>query len=134
MTILVADDSKNWRSTVRSLLAEDAELGVVFEASDGFEAIHKAEELQPDLVLLDTGLPRLNGIKVSSRISAVAPRSKVLFLSEHDDESIVQAAFATGAVGYIHKFDCGTELLNGARSVARGNHFVSSRVNCHPVI
>jgi DNA-binding NarL/FixJ family response regulator len=133
LTILVADHSKDWRRAIRLLLEKDAELRDVIEAADGLEAIHKAEELQPDLILLDVGLPKLNGIKAASRVSVVAPRSKLLFLSVHDDDSVVQAAFTVGALGYIHKFDSATELLNGARAVASGNHFVSSRITCHCV-
>ena len=133
MKILVVDDSKAWRRTVRLLLEEDAEVRVVVEAADGVEAIHRAEELQPDLILLDAGLPKLNGIKVASQISVVAPRSKVVFVAEQDDECVVQAAFTAGALGYIHKVDSATELLNGARAVARGGHFVSSRITRHRV-
>jgi DNA-binding NarL/FixJ family response regulator len=75
---MLVDDSEPWRIYLRSLLQERLDLKVVGEAADGLEAVEKAQELQPDLILLDIGLPRINGIEAAKRICEVAPKSKIL--------------------------------------------------------
>jgi DNA-binding NarL/FixJ family response regulator len=80
------------------------------------EAVQKALELQPDLILLDIGLPRLNGIEVARRIRKVSPGSKILFVSQESSADAVQEALGTGARGYVVKTDAGTELLVDCRS------------------
>jgi DNA-binding NarL/FixJ family response regulator len=122
----MADDFEGWRRQARSLLQARPEWQVVAEASDGSEAIQKAEELQPDLILLDIGLPKLNGIEAARQIRQLAPSSKIIFLSLYNDHDIVRAAMATGALGYIHKKDTRSELLLAVDSVLRSEVFVSS--------
>ena len=86
----------------RSLLqARPAHGKVIAEASDGLEAVQKSEELKPDLVLLDIGLPKLNGIEAARRIRQLSPNSKIIFLSQVNDSEIVQAGLSTGALGYV---------------------------------
>jgi DNA-binding NarL/FixJ family response regulator len=80
-------------------------------SADGLEAVHKAEELQPDLILLDIGLPRLNGIEAARRIRKLSPMSRILFMSQESSADVVQVALNLGAVGYIAKVDAGSELL-----------------------
>ena len=109
--ILLVDDSEPWRIALRSLLHERPGLRVVGEAVDGLEAVEKAQELQPDLVLLDIGMPRMNGVEAAKRIREVAPQSKMLFVSIEQSADFVEAALSTGAQGYIPKADVGSKLL-----------------------
>ena len=123
--VLVVDDFETFRQFVCSVLQETADFTVVGQASDGLEAVQMAEELQPHLILLDISLPKLNGIEAARRISAVAPHSKVLFLSAINDPDVVKAALSDGAYGYVAKSAASGELVTALASVARGERFVS---------
>src|SRR5258708_2171992 len=90
--ILIADDYEGWRRQVRLLFQARPEWQVIDEASDGSEAVQKAEELKPDLILLDISLPKLNGIEAARRIRRLSPSSKIVFLSQNKDLDIVRAA------------------------------------------
>ena len=125
--ILVVDDFEPWRRFVALALQKHSHLQIVFEASDGLQAVQKAEELQPDLILLDIGLPTLNGIEAARRIRDLAPNAKILFLSENNSSEIAEAALSTGARGYVVKSDAGRELLPAIRAVVEGEQFVSAR-------
>jgi DNA-binding NarL/FixJ family response regulator len=122
----MADDYERWRRQARSLLQARPQWQVVAEASDGPEAIQKAEELKPDLILLDIGLPKLNGIEAARQIRQLSPSSKIIFLSQYNDHDVVRAALAIGALGYVHKKDALSELLLAVDSVLRSELFVSS--------
>ena len=124
--ILVADDYADWRRRVRLLLQARPEWQVVAETSDGLEAVQKVEELKPDLILLDIGLPKLNGIEAAGRIRQLSPSSKIVFLSQYNDRDVLRAALSTGALGVVHKTDAGGELLTAVDAVVRGKQFVSS--------
>jgi len=124
--VLVVDDYEPFRQFVCSMLGKKAESQVVAEASDGLQAVHKAEELQPDLILLDIGLPKLNGIEAARRIRKLAPDSKILFLSQEFSAEIVQDALSVGAGGYVFKAHAGSELLAAVDAVLQGKQFVSS--------
>src|SRR5882724_3342758 len=126
--ILIADDYEGWRRQVRLLFQARPEWQVIDEASDGSEAVQKAEELKPDLVLLDIGLPKLNGIEAALRIRQLSPSSKIIFLSLHTSLDVVQAALSTGARGYVCKTDAQSELLLAVDAVFRGKQFVSSSI------
>ena len=126
--IVIADDYADWRRQVRSLLPARAEWQVIAEASDGAEAVQKVEKLQPDLILLDIGLPNMNGIEVAWRIRQLSPSSKIVFLSQNNDRDFVRAALSTGALGYVHKTDVEGELLPALAAVLQGKKFVSSSV------
>jgi CheY-like chemotaxis protein len=104
------------------------EVEFIHEVSDGLEAVRRAEELQPDLILLDIGLPKLNGIEAARRIREVSPQSKILFVSQGSSADVVQEAFSTGAKGYVVKTDVRQELPTAVNAVLRGESFVSSRV------
>jgi DNA-binding NarL/FixJ family response regulator len=97
--------------------------------SDGLEAAQKAEELQPDLILLDLGLPGLNGIEAARQIRKCAPRSRILFVSENRTREVVDAALDTGALGYILKSDARMELLLALDAVLHGKRHVSAKVD-----
>jgi DNA-binding NarL/FixJ family response regulator len=90
---------------------------VIAVVADGLEAVHNAEDLQPDLVLLDIGLPRLNGIDVAKRLRKVAPAAKILFVSGDSCSDIIREALRIGALGYVHKPNVGSELLPAIRPV-----------------
>ena len=125
---LVVDDSEPWRRQICSILQTQPELRVVAEVADGLEAVQKAEELQPDLILLDIGLPKLDGIKAANRIRQLAPDAKILFLTMNSDQDVVRAALNTGAQRYILKTDAGRELLPAVAGVLGGDDFVSSGI------
>jgi len=124
--ILVVDDHERWRHFFSTTLQKRPELQVVGEVSDGLEAIGKASELKPDLILLDIGLPTLNGIEAARRIREISPASKILFVSENRSFDIVEKAFGTGAGGYVVKSDAGSELLPAVEAVLQGERFVSA--------
>src|SRR5262245_26011282 len=126
--ILVVDDFEPLRRFVCSALERRTEFQVIGQAADGLEAVQKAEELQPDLVLLDISLPKLNGIAVARRIREVSAKSKILFLSEHSSPEIVEAALNTGASGYVIKSDASIELLEAVEIVIQGGRFASRRL------
>jgi len=116
-----------------SQLAQTDDLQVICEASDGLEAVHSAEELKPDLILLDIGLPTLNGIEAARQIRQLCPESKIIFVSQESDADIVQEALSFGALGYVVKTMAGVELLTAIEAVCRGRLFVgglSSPCSC----
>jgi len=124
--ILITDDFKDWRRQVLLLFQARPEWQVTAEAADGQEAIQKAEELKPDLIVLDIGLPKLSGIEAARRIRQLCPESIIIFLSQNNDLDVVRAALGTGALGYVHKTDAQSELLPAVDAVLRGKQFVSS--------
>jgi DNA-binding NarL/FixJ family response regulator len=126
--ILVVDDFEPWRQQVCSILQIQPGLRVVAEIADGLEAVQEAKELQPDLVLLDIGLPNLNGLEAANRIRQVVPSAKILFLTQNNDRDIVRAALSSGAQGYVLKTDAGSELLPAVAGVLGGDDFVSSGI------
>ncbi|PYU10201.1 MAG: hypothetical protein DMG37_21100, partial [Acidobacteria bacterium] len=107
----MADDFVPWRRFVSSvILPKKPGWHIVCEASDGEEAIKKAEEFRPDMILLDISLPKLNGIDAARQIGKIAPESKILFLSAFDSQEVVEEALNTGASGYVVKLDAASEL------------------------
>jgi DNA-binding NarL/FixJ family response regulator len=125
VSVLVVEDFEPFRRFVCSTLGKRTELQIVGEASDGLDAVHKAQELQPGLIVLDIGLPTLNGIEAAQRIRKLAPQSKVLFVSQETSGDVVQTALNTGAEGYVVKADAASELLTAVSTVLRGEKFVS---------
>jgi DNA-binding NarL/FixJ family response regulator len=123
--ILIVDDSDLWKSFVIARLHERPDLQIVGFASDGLQAVQKAEELQPELILLDVMLPKLNGIEAARQIRIVAPKSKILFVSGESDMESVRTAFRVGGSGYVSKMDATGGLLAGIAAVLRGEWFVS---------
>jgi DNA-binding NarL/FixJ family response regulator len=99
--VLVVDDYEPFRRFVCSTLGKRPEVQVICEVSDGLEAVQKAEELQPDLILLDIGLPTLNGIEAARRIRKLSPESEILFVSQESSADFVQEALSLGAAGYL---------------------------------
>jgi DNA-binding NarL/FixJ family response regulator len=124
--ILLVDDFESWRRFVASTLHQRGEFEILAEVSDGLVAVEKAEELLPDLILLDVGLPMLNGIEAARRILDRVPRSRILFLSENRSSDIAREALSTGASGYVLKADAARELLPAIEAVLQGKRFVSA--------
>jgi DNA-binding NarL/FixJ family response regulator len=124
--ILVVEDYEPFRRFARSTLGERADFQVVAEACDGLEAVRTAGELQPDLILLDIGLPKLNGIEAARRIREQSPKSKILFFSENRSPQIVEEALSTGACGYLLKSDGARELFTAMEALLQGKPFLSS--------
>lgn len=122
--ILVVDDFEPWRRQICSLLQTRPELHVIAEAGDGLEAVQKATELQPDLILLDIGLPKLNGIEASHQISILVPSATILFVSQQNDADMTEA-LSNGARGYVRKENARKDLLPAVEAVLRGDHFLS---------
>jgi len=131
ISVLVVDDFEPFRQFLSSSLQKASDDIVCWEASDGLEAVHKAEELQPDLILLDIGLPKLNGMEAARKIAKASARSKILFVSQESSAEVVQEAFRLGAWGYIVKTDAARELLAAVNVVLRGARFAGSRFDGH---
>ena len=128
VNILVVDDYQPLRQLVCSVLDQSAGFQVIAQAADGLDAIQKAKLFQPDLILLDIGLPKLNGIAAARQIRKVAPKSKILFLSQETDLEIVKSSLGTGACGYVVKSDLGKELSEALEAVIQDGRFVSRRL------
>jgi len=122
--ILIADDHGVLRAGLRALLSAEPELEVVDEASSGNEALSLADELQPDLILLDISMPDLGGIEVTRRLKEMLPNTRVLILTVHEDESLLQEAIQAGASGYIVKRAVESELIDAIRAVWRGDLYI----------
>jgi len=123
--VLVVDDYEPWRRFAATTLRNRPSCRIVGEASDGLEAVRLAEQLQPHLIVLDIGLPKLNGIAAARQIRDLSPHSKILFMSDHHSRDITKEALRTGACGFVLKSDA-SELLLAMDSVLRGKQFVSS--------
>ena len=123
--VLVVDDYDPWRAFVASTLKNQSKLRIIAEARDGLEAVQKAQELQPDLILLDIGLPTINGLEAARRILQYAPETKILFVSEQRSPDIAREALRTGAGGYVIKSKAATELLPAVEAVLQGKRFVN---------
>ena len=126
--VLIADDHTLFRQGLRSLLEADGTIEVVDEAESGVEAIAKARQLQPDIVLMDIAMSNIGGLQATRRITKVAPSVKVLALSMHETEQYVQEMLRAGASGYISKRAPAKELLSAIQAVYKGYAFLSPPV------
>jgi DNA-binding NarL/FixJ family response regulator len=117
--ILLVDDNECWRNFASSMLRQEALFEIVGEVADGLEAVTMAQQLKPTVVLMDIGLPGLNGIEASKRIKGLVPKAKIIFVSAESDPDVVGAALSIGASGYILKSDAGRKLVIGINSVVR---------------
>jgi DNA-binding NarL/FixJ family response regulator len=122
--VLVVDDYEPFRRFVCLTLKQRPDLQVIGEASDGLDAVQKAEELQPDLTMLDVGLPNLNGIEVARRVRKLCPNCKILFVSQESSADVAQKALTAGALGYVVKAYAGSQLLVAVDAVLQGREFL----------
>ena len=123
--VLVVEDHQSFQQLICSILGKRPDLQVIGRVSDRSEAVQKAEELQPDLILLDIGLPTLSGIEAARRIRKLSPESKIIFLTQEASADIVREALDLGAKGYVVKASAGSELLTAVDAVRQGREFVS---------
>jgi len=107
------------------MFESEPDLRIITVASDGLEAVQKAKELQPGVILMDVSLPGMNGFEATRQIRIFSPSSKILFLSEHRGPDVIQAAFDVGASGYVLKSDSYLDLVPGVRAVLHNQQFVS---------
>ena len=123
--VLVVEDYEPFRRYICATLGKNPGFCVVREVSDGLQAVHEAEALQPDLILLDIGLPGLDGIEAARRIRALSPDSKILFVSQESSLDVVEEALSSGAFGYVVKAHAASELLPAVEALLQGKRFVS---------
>ena len=128
LRVLIVEDNEPMRRYIASKVEGQAELQIVGQVADGLDAVQKAEELQPDLILMDVGLPTLNGIEATRRIREVSPKSKILFVTENCSLDIAEEALRSGGLGYVVKSDAGKDLLPAIDAVLRGKRFLSARL------
>lgn len=124
---LIVEDYQEFRQLLHSTLQKDSKCVVVGEACDGLQAVDQAQELQPDLILMDLSLPKLNGMEALRRIRKLSPQSKVVILSQDSSSEVVQGALLLGAAGYLLKSDA-SELPLALDAILQGAVFVSPRL------
>ena len=127
--ILIADDHEVVRKGLRALLDSAPGFEVVGEASNGREAVEKTTAARPDVVVLDIGMPELNGLEATRRIVKTAPRTEVLILTVYETEEVIREVLRAGARGYVLKSDAGRLLLSAVESVSAHKPFFTSRVS-----
>lgn len=126
--ILLADDHSIVRRGLKAALEEDTTLHVVGEAANGREAVQLAEQLTPDIAILDIAMPQLNGIDAAAQIQKASPVTKVIILSVHSDESYVLRALTSGARGYLLKDSAETEVVSAVHAIHQGNSWFSPAI------
>ena len=130
--ILVVEDFQPFRRFVCATLQSRPNWQIIAEASSGLEAVQKAVALKPDLILLDIGLPTLNGIEAAEQISTLVPDATILFITQQDDADVVAAALSNGARGYVLKINANRELLPAVEAVLDGRRFIGSGLMQRP--
>lgn len=132
ISVLLVDDFVQFRAAVSALLRKKPELQIVAEASDGKEAVEKSRQLQPDLILLDIGLPKLNGVAAAQQIREVAPQSKIIFVTQETSADIMKEAIGSGGMGYVVKAKVESELLKAIDLVLEGKQFIGTGLTGNP--
>ena len=123
--VLVAEDFPPFRQYLVSTLAKCENLQLVCDVSDGVEAVQKAEQLKPDLIILDVGLPSLNGIEAARQIRKLVPHTKIIFVTNESSADVVQEALNSGAKGYVLKTKAADDLRVAIEAVLEGRQFIS---------
>jgi DNA-binding NarL/FixJ family response regulator len=125
LRVLVVDDYEPFRRLIRSIV-ESPRVMIIGEASDGLEAVRQAALLQPDLILLDVAMPKLNGIGAAEQMRTVAPQSKILFLAQDNSPDLIRAALNLGTIGYLHKMHVNRDLMRAIEALLAGKRFVNN--------
>lgn len=126
--ILIADDHDIVRKGLRALVEEESSWQVVADVQDGRSAVVKTQELKPDIAILDISMPSLNGLDATKQIVKVNPDTKVLILTMHDSELLIQNVLNAGARGYLMKTDAGRDLVVAIRALLLGQTFFTQKV------
>ena len=127
--VLLADDHKMIRAGLRLVLEQQPDVAVVGEADDGRQAVAQAAEMKPQVVVMDVGMPNLNGIEAAAQIKEAQPETSIVMLSMHSDEGYILRALRAGATGYILKDSAEADLVAAVRAVAEGKSFFSPKVS-----
>jgi DNA-binding NarL/FixJ family response regulator len=128
VTVLLVDDHALVRRGFRRMIEDEPSLRVVGEASNGLEAVKRAEELHPDVVVMDCALPQINGIEASRRILEKLPKTSILMLSMHSEDTLVRQAMEAGARGYVLKNAMDLDLVSAIRKVAKGETVLDPQI------
>lgn len=123
--VLAVDDSVRWQIYILKSFRTESDLKIVAQVGDGLQAVQKAAELCPDIIVMDLSLPSINGLEATRRIRGVSAHSKVLFFSEHSSKDLIAAAFEAGAHGYVLKSDAAFDLVTGVRAILKNEEYLS---------
>jgi DNA-binding NarL/FixJ family response regulator len=126
--VLLADDHAVVREGLKNLVSGEADIEVVGEARDGAEAVSRATELRPDVVVMDMSMPRMSGAEATRRLRQTCPSSRVLVLTVHEDQSFLRQLLSAGAAGYVLKRAAGDELIHAVRAVASGGTYLDPAI------
>lgn len=128
LRILLADDHETVREGIRLIVNAQSDMEVVAAVGDGRAAVRNAEELRPDIVVMDVSMPEMNGLKATARLKQSCPEIKVLTLTRHTDDGYLQELLRAGASGYVLKQSASTELLGAIRAVAAGGKYLDPAI------
>jgi DNA-binding NarL/FixJ family response regulator len=128
ITVLLADDHKVVSDGLGILLDSEIDISVIHKAADGLEAVQRVQELDPDIVIMDINMPKLNGIEAAQRIGETNPLTRVIILSMYATNEYIFRALQAGAKGYLLKESAGTEVVDAVRSVHTGTRFLSRKI------
>lgn len=128
LRILLADDHQTLREGLKLIVNAQPDMEVVGEAGDGREAIARALELLPDIIVMDVSMPHLNGLKATEKLRQVCPQVKVLTLTRHMDDGYLQQLLRAGAYGYVLKQSAASEMLHAIRAIAAGGKYLDPAV------
>jgi two-component system response regulator NreC len=131
--VLIADDHAIVREGLRQLLQNQPDMEVVGEARDGREALDKARELRPEVVVLDIAMPNLSGLEAVQLIKGAVPQSQVVVLSMHKKEAYVHQVLASGALGYVIKASPSSDIIEAIRAARKGEYFLSSKISAEVI-
>ncbi len=126
--ILLADDHTILRDGIRALINSESDMQVIAEAEDGYSAVRLTRDLEPDVIIMDIAMPRLNGLEATRQIKRDSPKVKILILSMHENEEYIRQVLASGAMGYILKDAASKDLLGAIRSVYNGEMVLSPAI------
>jgi len=128
LRIMLADDHETVREGLKMIVDAQDDMEVVGVAADGREAVAKAQQLLPDVLVMDISMPKLNGLKATEKLNEVCPQVKVLTLSRHADDGYLRELLAAGACAYVLKQSAPTELIHAIRAVAAGGKYIDPRL------
>ena len=128
LKIMLAEDHETVREGLRLIINAQADMEVCGEASDGFAAVKMAQELQPDVIVMDVTMPHLNGLQATKKIKQLLPHLKILAMTRHTDDGYLQELLRAGASGYALKQSASAELLRAIRVVAAGNNYLDPSI------